>query len=157
MKITYILAALMLMVTISAPSNANAQRLITGNSIETIIAVARGYGSAALASQKNGDPKISGSIAGMGYAIYFTGCVQNRDCAELNFYAGFIDVKPSLDEINTWNASKRFGRAYLDVDRDASIEMDVNLKEGITRDNLASNFELWRLVFVQFAKFTGFN
>lgn len=157
MKISYILATLLMLTTIGVTSSANAQRLITGSSIDTIIAVARGYGSAALASQSNGAPKISGSIAGMGYAIYFTGCTKSRNCTELNFYAGFIDVKPTLDKINTWNASKRFGRAYLDADRDASIEMDVNLKEGISRENMAANFEIWRLVLVQFAQFSGFN
>jgi hypothetical protein len=139
-----------------SPGAAAAQTLIDGSRVTEIVSIARGFGAAALLSQSNGSPKISGSINRMGYAVYFVNCDENHVCGEMNFYAGFLDIKPDVSDINAWNSTKRFGRAYLDGDGDASIEMDINLSGGISRDNLISSFEIWRLVLRQYAEHMGF-
>ena len=61
-----------------------------------------------------------------------------------------------LDKINEWNRSKRFSRAYLDADGDAVVEMDLNLRGGVTRDNIEANFSNWRLILDQFTAHIGF-
>src|SRR5215217_3012102 len=97
--------------------SAQAQTLITGADTADILNAARGYGSASLTTQSNGDPQISGKIDGVTYQVFFRNCTNNTDCEDLNFYVGYLDLKPTLEVINDWNFNKRFSRAYLDQDQ----------------------------------------
>lgn len=132
-----------------------AQSIIDGSDPRAVLELARGYGSAALETLNNGDPNIIGRIDGIGYAVHFLNCTNNSECGSLNFYSAFADVKPSAEQINAWNSSKRYGRAYLDADMDAAIEMDVNLSFGVTSANLDASFALWRLVLTQYVAHVG--
>lgn len=132
-----------------------AQAMIDGSDPRAILEIARGYGSAALETLSNGDPNIIGRIDGIGYAVHFLNCSNGSDCSSLNFYTAFADVKPTPDQINAWNATKRYGRAYLDRDLDAAVEMDVTIEFGVTRANLDANFAIWRLVLTQYMAHIG--
>jgi len=135
---------------------ASAQTL-DGNAVDEIANIARGYGSVTMDTSSNGDPMISGKIEGISYYVFFRNCSDaHTDCEDLNFYAGFLDNKQTMDAINAWNRDKRFGKAYLDSDLDAVIEYDVNLEYGITRENLDSNFGVWSLILKQYADYIGF-
>ena len=130
--------------------------LLTGNNVDDILNIARGYGSATLDVQTNGDPKITGKMDGVTYQVYFRNCTDNANCEDLNFYAGFLDLKPSLEVINDWNYNKRFSRAYLDSDLDACIEMDLDLAYGVTTDYMDATFGLWSLVLGQYTEHVGY-
>lgn len=136
--------------------SAQAQSLIDGSQVDEILNAARGYGAATLDSQSNGDPKISGKIEGISYQVFFMNCTDNKDCEDLNFYAGFLDNKQTLEAINAWNRDKRFGKAYLDSDLDAVIEFDINLEHGVSQKNLDAAFSLWSLVLDQYATYIGY-
>ena len=100
---------------------------------------------------------LSGKIDGVTYHLFFRNCSDsNTDCEDLNFYAGFLDNKQTMEAINAWNRDKRFGKAYLDSDLDAVIEYDVNLEYGVARRNLDCRFRLWALILEQFADYIGF-
>ncbi len=133
-----------------------AQDTLTGADTAEILTIARSHGSAKLATQSNGDPQINGKIDGISYQIYFRNCTDNTNCEDLNFYLGFLDLKPSLDVINAWNASKRFSRAYLDQVNDACVEMDIDLEEGVSSEYLASQFGVWNMILTQFAEHVGY-
>ena len=137
-------------------AHAQSQTVIDGNATDEILNIARGYGSAALETQSTGNPKISGRIEGVAYQVFFLNCTDNVNCEDLNFYAGFLDNKQTLEAINAWNRDKRFGRAYLDGDLDAVIEFDVNLQDGVTRDNVDANFAVWSLILGQYKEYIGF-
>lgn len=141
---------------LAATMSAQAQTLLTGADTAEILNAARGYGSATLTTQSNGDPQITGKIEGVTYQVYFRNCTNNTDCEDINFYLGFLDLKPSLEVINDWNYNKRFSRAYLDPDDDACIEMDVDLVQGVTAEYLDSQFGLWNLVVAQFSAHVGY-
>jgi hypothetical protein len=119
--------------------------MIDGNSVDDILSLARGYGNAILTTQDSGAPKIAGKIQGQPYTIYFLGCdpKTHRDCEDIDLYTGYLGVKPSLEKVNSWNRDTRFARVYLDSDGDASMDMDVNLVHGVSRDNLDSTLSLW--------------
>jgi len=134
---------------------AQAQATLDGSNVDEILNIARGYGSANLEKQTNGDPKISGKVDGVTYQVFFMNCTDNTNCEDLNFYAGFLDNKPTLEVINDWNRDKRFGKAYLDSDLDAVIEYDLNLVHGVTRDNLDAAFSLWTLILDQYTTYIG--
>lgn len=145
------------LLVVSGCASAIAQTLVDGTHPDEIANVARGYGSVTMDSAANGDPMISGKIEGISYHLFFRNCsATHGDCEDLNFYAGFLDNKQTLDVINAWNRDKRFGKAYLDSDLDAVIEYDVNLEYGISRDNLDSSFSVWSLILKQFADYIGF-
>jgi len=138
-------------IALAMTATAQAQALITGDDVNEILNAARGYGSASLTTQSNGDPQITGKMEGITYQIYFRNCTNNERCEDLNFYLGFLDIKPSLEAINEWNYNKRFSRAYLDTDLDACVEMDLDLVKGVTAEYLDAQFELWSLVVDQFS------
>ena len=133
-----------------------AQATITGADTEEVLNAARGYGSATLTKQTNGDPQITGKIDGISYQVYFRNCTDNANCEDLNFYLGFLDLKPTLEVINDWNLNKRFSRAYLDPDKDACIEMDLDLVKGVSPEYLDSQFSLWNQILTQFAAHVGY-
>lgn len=137
-------------------SGAWAQTMVDGTNVDEIANVARGYGSVTMDKASNGDPMISGKIEGVSYYMFFRNCTDNANCEDLNFYAGFLDNKPTIDAINAWNRDKRFGKAYLDSDLDAVIEFDVNVEYGISDKNLDSTFSVWSLILKQFADYIGF-
>ncbi|KRA45753.1 YbjN domain-containing protein [Devosia sp. Root635] len=155
MKLSSMIAgsAIALMLT----SSGFAQPLLTGADTSEILNAARGYGAATLTTQSNGDPQITGKIEGITYQIYFRNCTNNADCEDLNFYLGFLDLKPTLEVINDWNYNKRFSRAYIDQDDDACVEMDLDLVKGVTAEYLDSQFGLWAMVVGQFAEHVGYN
>lgn len=148
------LAVLITAVTLSLP--VTAQDILDGGDVDAILAIASAHGEAALEAQNDGSPRISGSINGIGYQLFFMNCTDGANCEDLNFYAGFSDLKPTVDSINDWNRNKRFGNAYLDSDLDAVIEFDVNLEFGVTRENLDAAFGLWGLLMEQYAEHIGY-
>lgn len=137
-------------------STANAQALITGADAAAILNAARGYGAATLTTQENGDPQINGKINGIAYQVYFQNCIDNANCEDLNFYVGFLDLKPTLEVINDWNFKQRFSRAYLDSDKDACVEMDIDLVAGVSPEYLDDQFGIWNLIVVQFSEHVGY-
>lgn len=144
--------ALSSMLATAAP----AQEMVDGSRIDSIISVARQYGSATIDTQADGNPKIAGRMNGVPYSVFFLNCPSASTCADMNFYAGFLDAKLPIERINQWNRDKRFGKAYLDNDNDAVIEMDINIEAGVARDNMAETFTIWRLLLDQFTEFVGF-
>lgn len=135
---------------------AEGQEVVTGANVESIVSAAADYGAASLAEQPNGDPLINGKIGDVSYQILFRNCTENTDCEDLNFFLGFLEVKPTLEVINEWNATKRFSRAYLDEDKDACVEMDIDLVEGVSPAYLRSQITIWAMVVDQFADHVGY-
>jgi len=128
---------------------------IDGSAVNDILGLAMSYGDATLETQDNGQPRIAGKAGGVPYQVFFLNC-DSGTCEDLNFYAGFAGVKPTMDSLNAWNRDKRFGRAYLDGDLDAVIEYDINLEYGVALENLNAAFGVWSLVLGEFAGYVGY-
>jgi len=134
-----------------------AEDLILGDKPELVLEIAKTSGDANLEKQENGDPRLAGAIAGVPYQVFFLNCDDaGSHCKDLNFYVGFRDIKPTLDAMNEWNRTHRFGRAYLDSELDAALDFDVNLEDGVTRGNLQSSFGLWVSLLDEFSAYVGF-
>lgn len=153
MNFTSALAATGLVLILSVP--VHAQTMLTGADIDAVLASAKDIGGATLSTQPNGDPLINGTVDGTGYQIYFRNCTANKDCEDLNFYAGFSS-KPTLEVINGWNRDKRFSRAYLDEVGDAAVEMDLDMVAGVTPDYLESQMGLWPQIIAGFESHIGY-
>ncbi|WP_167448918.1 YbjN domain-containing protein [Mesorhizobium hawassense] len=106
----------------------------------TILDIAKGFGSARMDKDDNGDPMISGRIEGVRYLIYFYGCEDHEDCKSLQFSAGYTDPL-TADQANAWNSKYRWVKAYSGDG--SNFKMDVSFAGGITRANLEEQFSNW--------------
>lgn len=124
--------------------------LVSASNPAEILSIAKGFGSAELGVDDTGDPNITGRIDGTKYGIYFYDCKNGKDCAALQFSAGWSGTSVGLQDLNEWNREYRFAKAYLDREGDPMLEMDINTAHGISRSNLESNFEWWQLCLKHF-------
>jgi hypothetical protein len=110
-----------------------------------LVSIIRDLGyRAALESDEVGDPMIRSSVGGTEFAILFFGCAKGKQCRSLLFKVGYdLDDGTTLDVINDWNATKLFGRAYLDEEADPWLELSVNTYGGVNRLNFEDTYDWW--------------
>ncbi|HEY0623687.1 YbjN domain-containing protein [Sphingomonas sp.] len=103
-----------------------------------------GYQAKVDEKKEGEDPVITSAAAGSTFGIYFYNCEKGKNCQSVQFYAGFQKPKMDLARANAWNRDKRFGRAYIDKDGDAALEMDVNVEPGgMPRELFADSLNIW--------------
>ena len=126
--------------------------LIDATSPEAVVALLQQAGyRATLGADNVGDPKIDSSAAGVDFSIYFYGCETARNCQSLQFSSGFdLERGTSFQTMNDWNATQRFGYAYLDSESDPYVNMDVNMSYGVSADNLTDSLAVWERVLSEF-------
>jgi len=148
------MAAAML-AAIAAPASAQMVSAADPASLVTVLQ-AKGY-QAELTKSDDGDPMIRSAMDGSKFIILFYGCTKNRACQTIQFYAGFkSDGEVSIETMNEWNKENRFGRAYIDADKDPVVEMDVDLDDGgMSRALFEDVFEFWEVLMPDFKKTIG--
>lgn len=131
---------------------------VQGTKPETIMTALREAGyRAALSKDNAGDPVIKSGAAGVDFSVLFYNCTEHKDCKTVQFYAGFVKKGVTLDTMNTWNAEHRFGRAYLDDEKDPRIEMDLDLdKGGMSSALFQANLATWESLLGDFQKAIDF-
>lgn len=103
-----------------------------------------GYQAKVDPKKEGEDPVITSAASGSTFGLYFYNCDKGKNCQSVQFYAGFQKPKMDLTRVNAWNRDKRFGRAYIDKDGDAAIEMDVNVEPGgMPRELFADWISIW--------------
>ena len=147
---------LAIMAALAAPTAAGAEETIDATGPARILAVVQGYGEAALTTDNLGDPLIEGRIGEKDYDLFFYDCNEGRDCKSLTFSATWETDDLTDEMMAGWNREKRFGKAYLEQDGNATVEMSVNLHGGVTRVNLDDTIDWWRLVLAEFADYFDF-
>jgi hypothetical protein len=141
-----LIGALLLLALPASGLAQSAGDLVDGSDPDTILEIAKGYGSAVLDVDGVGDPKISGRMAGQAYSVFFYGCTEGKNCSSIQFTTYFAGQRPDAVTVSQWNDENRFGTLYLDKDGDLAVDMDVNLFGGVTRKNLDDTFDWWRVV-----------
>ena len=145
------LAGSLLALSLTAPLQA-ASLIETANP-EEVSAVLHGFGSIEREEGTDGTPQLIGRIDGTRYGVYFYSCDDGKaNCNEIQFSAGWSNVEVSLAQINSWNRDKRYCKAYLDGEGDPMLELDVNMRFGISKENLADTVEYWQLCLNEFSK-----
>ncbi len=73
----------------------------------------------------------------------------DKDQQSLLFYVSFEneDDLVTLERVNQWNLSKRYSRSYLDEEGDPFLELDLDLKGGVTRERVINFLKTCRLSF----------
>ncbi len=116
----------------------------------------KGY-KAEVGTDEEGDPKVKSATDGTNFTVFFYGCNHTPRCSSIEFQAGFQLNSPMTDEqINEWNKTKRFGRAYMQDQSNTYIEMDLDVEHGFLTEGLANNVDTWAALIPQFKKFVNF-
>jgi hypothetical protein len=121
-------------------------QIIDGTDPEALVNIIQDLGyRATLEVDSEGDPMIRSSVGGTQFALVFYGCSEAHDgCQILLFKAGYeLNDKVGMDVINQWNATRLFGRAYLDDVSDPWLELVLNMHGGVTRAQFEKTFEWW--------------
>lgn len=122
------------------------EQIIDGSDPQTLVDIIQALGYRAnLEVDGEGDPMIRSSVGGTEFALVFYGCSEQHDnCEILLFKAGYeLNDKVGMDVINQWNATRLFGRAYLDDVSDPWIELVLNMHGGVTRTQFEKTFAWW--------------
>lgn len=126
---------------------------IMASNPEQVAAALQTFGyRAELTKDDQGDPKIKSSAGGANFSVYFYGCEKNVDCTSIQLSAGFdLEKGTTLEVVNDWNANKRFGKVYMDDEKDPYIEMDIEMDgAGIPEDTFRMNMETWDKIVADF-------
>lgn len=138
--------------TLAAP--ALAQNVVADR--EQIASVLRGAGyKAEILGEPGSNRYISTGTGGNAFTIHMYGCNEDSEsCKTVMFYAWFDDDPPSLEAMNQYSSSHRWGRFYIDEDGDAVIEMDLDLEDGgVAPELFIDNIEYWDAVLSNYAQF----
>jgi hypothetical protein len=121
-----------------------------------VLELAKGYGSASLDKDRNGNPMVKGKIEGVSYVIAFYDCQSGQNCKSLQFAAYWTKgSSATLEVTNRYNNKMRFGKAYIDKDGDLALDMSIELQYGMSRENLDETFVDWRLALKNIKEMAG--
>jgi hypothetical protein len=138
--------------SLTAPT-AHTGEIIDATDPAEVLEVVRNHGEGTMTKDGMGDPLIEGRIEDKDYRLFFYDCSEGRGCKSLMFSATW-EIEDLTDaRIADWNREQRFGKAYLDTEGRATVEMNVNLHGGVTRANLDDTISWWRLVLAEFPKY----
>jgi hypothetical protein len=108
-----------------------------------------------LRSDAQGDPEIDGRVDDTNYAILFYGCNKEpvRRCFSYQYYLSYRNVgQAKARAINDYNLKMRFGAAGIDPDGTAELRLSIIIDGGVTEENFANWFELWKLAIKEFQR-----
>jgi hypothetical protein len=140
-----VFAATAIALSLAAPAHAQ----MLGNTPQDIVSVAQSFGSAQMEASNNGQPMMTGTIEGNNYGILMYGC-EDGACDSLQFFATFTTQRNGLTLLNQWNEDQRFGAAYVARSGSVILHWSVNIDFGISRQNFADSFDIWRLTLAEF-------
>ncbi len=111
-------------------------------------------GTARFESDNNGDRYIAATVNDINFAVDVYNC--EPDCADLSFTASFEMDGLTIDQMNEWNSSRRFGKAYIRDDGDAVIQFAINTRHGISLETFRDDLVWWESVLDDYVEFIGF-
>ena len=160
MKRASVALALIAFGVAGSPALAGSDTVYNDLSGSEIVALldAHGY-QASLTTDEGGDPLITAKVDGLKFKVQTYDCGKSvpRRCRSLQFIAAFSLDHPvtSADyaAMNDYNKKKVYGRAFVDDNGDADVDMVMNLNGGVLAANLMDTVATWKTyvldVFVQ--------
>jgi len=117
--------------------------------------------TASMKIDKDGDPEIEAKTEGINFVILFYNCQKQAQpirCRSYQFWASFhnLNPAPTLQQINTWNETKRLAQASTDGDGRFRIKLNVNPKGADNDVNFRAYMEWWNLAVREFMQHIGF-
>lgn len=143
----------------SAEAGATGAQLIDGSTFDLILAsFARNGFDVELTEDSEGAPLIKSTRTDEPFSVYFYSCTDNTDCGFIQFTTGWnMENGITLAKVDEWNATKVWGQAFRDDDKDPWLSMAVNLKGGVTVENFDDTVDWWKVVLREFEKHIGWD
>lgn len=138
MKKTTACFALSLLVALSAQPAMAADDSKVGKFTDgQLVSILKSEGFSSVKKEDKGEILIK--VNGKNYVLL------NDDEGDLQAYYGISGSNLDIDygDINEWNRTKRFSRAYLDEDNDLVLESDLMSDGGINRENVTRFFSVF--------------
>ncbi len=141
-----------------APIGAGAQELVFAEDPENVASLMQDLGyKASLGTDNVGDPLISSSAHGYDFDVLFYDCTDNTDCKAVQFSAAFdLTDGMSLTKTQDFNRERRWVKVYLNDESDPRVEMDYNLRGGVTVENFNDTFDWWLILMEEFVEYIDF-
>jgi len=102
----------------------------------------------------DGTPLLRFQVEGLKCLLLFYGIEGDGRARSLQFRAIFSDPI-TLQKINEWHRSKRFPKAYLDSDGNVTVDMDIFLEGGVSRQHIKDRILSWRSGFLSFLSYAA--
>ncbi|MEM7641930.1 MAG: YbjN domain-containing protein [Pseudomonadota bacterium] len=145
-----LIAAVLLAVWPWVPVQADGRDIVDGTNPVAIVGIVREVlRKAKLTQAPDEDPVIEGRIDDANFAIVFQECDEPPGCLSIEFRSSYDQDRDVTDLILRWNADKRFGRSFA-TKKGIAVAYDVNLRHGVTRENLVDSIELWVMILRDF-------
>ncbi len=144
-----------LLVVALSPARADERGVLDGVTAEEMSAALDDAGLEAFIHPGPSSPEIWSRLDKQPFNVFFFGCSKERMpvCREAQFYAGFpVEGIFPTAQINSWNGTHRFGRAYIDEDGNAALEMDLDAV-GTSRRQIKDVILWWKTLVPQFTAF----
>lgn len=122
------LGALVVALAAAAPS-LEAQRTYSRISRDELVEFVRGEGFGTIETRD--DKTFTTRMEGYKVAFFVL-----SDGESVQAYFGRTGTSARLSNINDWNKSKRYSRAYIDDDGDPVLELDLDLAGGVTAERI---------------------
>jgi len=112
---------------------------------------------AAVGVDSIGDPLINSAAQGYKFTVFFYDCTDHVDCQAIQFSASFdMTDGMSLIKAEQFNRDKRWAKVYLNDQSDPVLEMDLNLRGGVSVENFNDTFDWWTIVMDEFIQYINF-
>jgi hypothetical protein len=96
---------------------------------------------------------VSSAIGGVNYDLNFYGCVNKR-CAAIEYLAGWTPMDDvSLEDINAWNARKRYVFGFRDDEMNIWAQYDVDVAPAGSSELMDESLATWEQLVVSFKAF----
>ena len=116
----------------------------------------KGY-KAIVKTDDDGDPEVDTAVDGTDVVIFFYGCNHGPRCPSITFQSDFDSSHGvTAEDVNTWNADKRFIKGWLNTDKVLYGEMDVDVSHGFSTENLAEYVDTWAAFLPEFKQKFGY-
>lgn len=79
--------------------------------------------------------------------------IFNKPDGDLQLYYSVGGAKISLEDVNEWNRTHRLSRAYLDSDKDPTLEADLLANAGMTEKHVVEIFNVFKVSVAAFRDF----
>jgi hypothetical protein len=126
---------------------------VTASEVASVLQ-GKGY-KAEINADKSGDLLVGSASGGVNFSVYFYTCNHTPRCTSIQFSAGFQKPGITDEQLEKWNRTTRFGKAYFDTDHDPRVEMDVDVEHGATTEAIANDLDRWVSVLAEFVKYIG--
>jgi len=140
------------------PVAQSSAQVVETTSLQGAIAILTAAGmSGSIQTNPDGSRFVLGKMEQGPFQVLPLECERpGETCAALRLYLGFaMAAPPTLARINTYNASTKDVRAYLDEDGDPAIEMDIALAGGVAPAYLTRRLAAWRTAVEGYRAFLG--